>query len=334
MQLIKKTGTYRGYAMDSGVSKTKNGFPQYILACQAVEVWDEDEQAWVDITATEDVEITAYQCLFGGNGEPTRSCQQVMQIFGWSGKSFSELADLDVSQIAFQFRIEEHEYDGKTSLQVSWIDVSEAIPGRQVRKLDVKEIKDLDAEFSKGLKSLTGTKVQKATPATAKPTPGIVTQGPKPKPVAPKLPCSPPKEESEPAAPVEEPEPVDEVVVEDAEFAAAAAAAKKAATIAKAKAAKAVSKPAAKKPGPPAKKTVTANDGETADAVECDKDTAWNETYDRKAPGVDDDKFLKTWSQSVKDQMDTSEVGDEDELTGADWAAIKERIAGEVCIPF
>jgi len=336
MSLIKKAATYRGYGVDSGVSKSSGGFPQYIIACQAVEVWDEDEQVWVDLTTTEDVELTAYQCLFGGNGEPTRSCEQIIKIFGWSGKSFSELADLDISQIPFQFRVEESEYNKKISLKVTWMDVADAIPGRQVRKLDVAGIKDLDAEFSKGLKSLTGTKVQKAAPATAKPTPGIVTQNAKPKPVAPK--------------PVEQPEPTNafdacmvdgadiaaiseaEEAEEDAKFAAAAASAKKAATIATAKAAKAASKPAAKKPGPPAKKV--ASSVEETSAAECDKDTAWNETYDRKAPGVDEDKFLKTWVQAVKDQMDTSEVSDEDELTGADWAAIKERIAGEVCIPF
>lgn len=329
MSLIKQAATYRGYAIDTGVSETKNGFPQYVMACQAVEVWDEDESVWVDLTASEDVELTAYQCLFGGNGEPTRSAEQIIKIFKWSGKSFTELANLDVSQIAFQFRVEDHEYDGKTTLQVAWIDVADAVPGRQMRKLDAAGVKDLDAKFAKGLKGLTGTKVQKAPVKVEKPKPGIVTQGKKPRPV----------EQPEPTNALDAALAGDDKAVEkeeaeeDAKFAAATAAAKKKADIAKAKAAKAAKKITAKKPGPPAK-TVATSVEETADKAECDKDTAWNETYDRKSPQVDDDKFLKVWTQSVKDQMDTSEASDEDDLTGADWAAIKERIAGEVCIPF
>jgi len=131
---------------------------------------------------------------------------------------------------------------------------------------------------------------------------------------------------------------------DEVEDAAEVAKAEKAAKIVKAKAAKAAKAKAAKaaigdnkKPGPPASVSKPPKVEAKADAVEvveCTKSEAWDTTIDHKSPAVTDDDFTKVWTQSVKDQMTTGEVSDEDELTGADWAAIKERIAGEVCIPF
>ncbi len=165
MGLITREGTYRGVATDSGVGLTTNDFPQFVAQISALEFYDFDEKEWLD-WSEQDEEISGYFCLFGGNNKPTLSAKQVQKALGWSGQSFSELNDTDYSEVPFQFRVEEHEYNNETKLQVSWIDAYDATPGRQVQKLNADDAKKLDKLFAAQLKNFGGTKVVSA-PATA-----------------------------------------------------------------------------------------------------------------------------------------------------------------------
>ena len=168
MSLIDRASTFRGRIADHGVSKSSGGFPQLILQLAATEIYDADEQAWVDWSEYDVNEIQAYLVLFGGKGE-TLNSQQVKKVTGWDGLSFAGLAALDLSETKIQFRVEENTYEGKTSLQVSWIDEYDAEPGRTVRKLDAAEMKALDAQYANMLKS----SGKKAAPTKA---PGKVTK--------------------------------------------------------------------------------------------------------------------------------------------------------------
>ena len=157
MSLIDRAATFRGRIADHGVSKSSGGFPQLILQLVAVEIYDVDEQAWKDWSEYDVNEIQAYLVLFGGKGE-TLNSQQVKKVTGWDGLSFAGLAALDLSETKIQFRVEENTYEGKTNLQVSWIDEYDAEPGRTVRKSDPDEMKALDAQYASLLKS-SGKKV-------------------------------------------------------------------------------------------------------------------------------------------------------------------------------
>lgn len=174
MSLVNNIGTYRGYPSDTGMSTTKNGFPQFIISLTAREYWDTAEQEWIDIT-DRDEQILAYLVLFGGDGKATLTAKQIQKIFGWSGQSFKDLNDGDYSEVGVQFRVEENEYEGTTTLQVNWVDVYDATPGRQVNKLDADDLTKLDKLFSKNLKGFGGTKVASA-PATSKPAPPKIQQ--------------------------------------------------------------------------------------------------------------------------------------------------------------
>ena len=168
MGQISREGTFRGVATDSGVGLTTNGFPQFVAQISALEFYDFDEKVWVDWSGQNE-EISGYFCLFGGNSKPTLSAKQVQKALGWSGQSFSELNDANYEATPFQFRVEEHEYDGNTTLQVSWIDAFDATPGRQVQKLDAADAKKLDKLFAAQLKNFGGTKVVSAPATTGKP---------------------------------------------------------------------------------------------------------------------------------------------------------------------
>lgn len=142
------TGTYRGSIIDHGVSLTTNDNPQWIAALHAEEYWDEQEKVWVSWAERDDTDITGYFVLAGKEQREIFHCKNIEKAVGWSGESWKSLAELDLSEVKVQFRIEEHTYNENTTLQVAGIDHYDAEPGRTVRKLDTSEIKDLDARFA------------------------------------------------------------------------------------------------------------------------------------------------------------------------------------------
>ncbi len=174
MGLVSRIGTFRGVATDSGVALSTGGFPQFVANISALEIYDFDEKEWVDWSG-QDEEITTYQVLFGGNGKPTLSAKQLQKALGWSGQSFQELNDANYEAVPFQFRVEEHEYNDNVTLQVTWIDEYDAVPGRHVQKLDADGVKKLDKLFATQLKGLGGTKVASAPATIGKPAPPIAS---------------------------------------------------------------------------------------------------------------------------------------------------------------
>jgi hypothetical protein len=163
MSLIDKVGTFLGYAPIHGVDTTKKGYPQLVLQCEASHYYDEDVEDYVEVT---EQELRAYLVLYGKEGKPIRNCEQVKKVFDWDGLSFQALAEKDISEIRFLFRVEENTYEDNTTLQVSWIDVDTASPTRQISSLDTKDLQKLDAQF--GLAKV-GKKTDKKKP-TGKPT--------------------------------------------------------------------------------------------------------------------------------------------------------------------
>lgn len=163
MSRIDREATFRGYIVEQAVGLTKNEFPQLIARFVAAELYDEDVAQWIDWSEYE-ADITDYMCLVGGKGE-TLTCQQLAKALPWSGTSFQELNDGDYTKALVQFRVEEEEYEGKTSLRVKWIDTADAVPGRAIRKLNTAELKAIDAKFTKIL----GPKKAPAKAPTGKP---------------------------------------------------------------------------------------------------------------------------------------------------------------------
>ena len=196
---VDRTGTYRfNKVLEAGVGakaddKGKTTNVSFNVRLLLSEYWDEQEGVWVDWTAGEEpVELSAYFYLFGtskktGKKGPTINHTQVMKVFGWDGRSFQVLANDDYSETKGQVMNVENdpEYAERNPFQVAFLDVFDADPSSQLRKLDPVGLKKLDAEMAMLLQS-TG-----AAPAVAT-VPAKKTSKPKP-PVA--------------AAPVVEPEP-------------------------------------------------------------------------------------------------------------------------------
>lgn len=161
MSLINRSGTFKFLPIDWGISETSGGYPQFQMSLIAKEYWDQDEKVWIDWSQYEENEIIAYLVLVGGEGKPLLNCQQIQKALGWSGESFSELANGDYSQTMIQGRVEEQTYQDNTRLKIVWIDHVDAEPGRTVQKLDVDDVKKLDAKYAVALKNLSGGKKPK-----------------------------------------------------------------------------------------------------------------------------------------------------------------------------
>jgi hypothetical protein len=152
------------------VTETKNGYPQFTGRFQATQFYDEETQAWVPWAEYEQ-EILGFFVLYTKKDEKwveLLNAQQIKKALGWDGVSFADLANGDYSKIEVMFRVEPREYNGNTTLNVTWIDAADANPTRQLQKYDATKLKELDSKFNGVLAG------KKPTPASAKPA-GAVT---------------------------------------------------------------------------------------------------------------------------------------------------------------
>ena len=177
---LDRIGTFRCKALEWGVDgKKKKGtnveLPWFNVRVLLTEIYDQKEGQWFDYTEYE-AEITAFLCLYGAikakGGEigPTLSMDQVKKVFKWDGRSLVQLAGGDYSELEFQVRIGENTYEAATyPYQVNWINEYDADPVAQLRKLDAKELKDLDKQFAAmGAKNATAKPVATAAKAPVK----------------------------------------------------------------------------------------------------------------------------------------------------------------------
>ena len=310
---VDRTGTFRfDHVLESGVSKTKNGFPSFNVRLHLEAYYDEEEGQWVDWTPYE-TEISSYFTLFGkakksGQIEPTLNHQQVMAVFGWDGRSFAALGVTDFSDIKGQVRIGANTYEGaKNPFQVSFVDVYNADPARQLRKLDPDALKALDSEFAHILQH-SGKAPKAAT---------VPAQKPATQPVLPKKPVGRPKkvEVSAPAGrqlPEEtaEPEPPQETEEE-----------RKAKITEKAK--RLLAKPTTV-PQPPARKPVdppsASQNAPSSPGPKCyTKQQAYEVIVEMKADDTTDEQLQAAWFGGI----DAVAPGTEEKsITGEQWGEV------------
>lgn len=162
---IEVTGTYLFNIVDHGIAETSTGLPQWVAALQTAHYYDGDSGEWVEVDTAD---ITAYLVLIGKKGQPLPSAKQLVKAVGWDGTSFESLHNMDLSTTQIQGRVEENEYEGNVSMRVVWVDAADAEPGQMLRKLDISEVKSLNAKFANGLRKLVGAPKPKSVPAKPK----------------------------------------------------------------------------------------------------------------------------------------------------------------------
>ena len=319
MSQINREGTFRGYAVEKGVAESTNKFPQFVARLQGVEFYDEETEQWVDWSQYEENEITGYFVLFGSDNNPTLTAAQIQKAFGWSGESFNELDEADYSNTLVQFRVEERTYNGKTTLQVAWIDSADAEPGNKLRgKLTNADVKKLDSKWAAKLRNFSGGSKPKSVPS----------KPPVPKPLI-------QNEDFEKAAEMA----AKNFVNTAAKTAMKEQAAEKAARgkAAEAKAARR-EKPKGRPAKPPVPKTIPTPDPKSEteteakpDANVCTKNEAYQTCHaELVEPGIATvDQLDGVWLDTIEGQ------GGEEALDGEGWAAVRNIVLDELReIPF
>ncbi len=152
MELINQKGAYRGVIADAGFSQSTGGFPQEVLSLKAAEVYDSETDTWLPADP-EANEITWYGVLIDSKDKETKNAQQLKKITGWTGASFVELSQMNLVDVPIQFRVEPNTYKEVTTLQVSWIDTTDAPPFRTVTKLDAADVAALQSRYASVLAS-------------------------------------------------------------------------------------------------------------------------------------------------------------------------------------
>jgi len=166
---IDVENTFIGYIMQSGVSETKaNKFPQFVCKLQAVQAYDPESQTFIDYTNVPECEATGYFVLFDKDARVTLNAKQIkLALPDWNG-SIKSLNEDDFSAVPVQFRTEENEYKGKKSIQVSWIDNVDAVPGGTVGKMDDAGIAGIEAKYANAIRELNGGDKPTAIPTAKK----------------------------------------------------------------------------------------------------------------------------------------------------------------------
>jgi len=193
MGLINQKNVYRGVIADAGFSQSTGGFPQEVLSLRADEVYDPESDTWLPADP-EANEITWYGVLIDSKDKETKNAQQLKKITGWTGASFVDLSQMNLVNVSIQFRVEPNTYKEVTTLQVSWIDTTDAPPFRTVQKLDAADVAALQSRYASVLASTKSA----AKPVSAVSAPKTVAKPTVPKskskakkPTAPKAPKVP-----------------------------------------------------------------------------------------------------------------------------------------------
>ena len=171
MRLINTKNVYRGVIADAGFSQSTGGFPQEVLSLRAVEVYDPETDTWLPADP-EANEITWYGVLIDSKDKETKNAQQLKKITGWTGASFVDLSQMNLVDVPIQFRVEPNTYKEVTTLQVSWIDITDAPPFRTVQKLDAADVVALQSRYASVLASTKSA----AKPVSAVSAPKTVTK--------------------------------------------------------------------------------------------------------------------------------------------------------------
>ena len=306
---LDRIGTFRCKLLEHGIDgKKKKGtdteLPWFNVRVLLTEVYDVKEGKWFDYGEW-NAEITAFLCLYGAikkkGGEigPTLSMDQVKKVFNWDGRSLVQLANGKYDDLEFQVRIGENTYEEATyPYQVNWIDVYDAEPGMQLRKLDAADLKALDKQFA----------TLSAKNATAKP---VATAA-----KAPVHPARVPADDAAPDTPAEK----------KAKMAAKSA---KNAAAAKAKAKTATPEPETNSVGAP---STPPPKSESKDAVvlpaplqdtECTMQDGWNKIVELRDPSISDKVIGEVWHSSIA-EIAGPDVKSED-VTPEQWYQVTEK---------
>lgn len=181
--MIDRPGRYKAEITDWSLGETKGGpdgqgkIPVFTIEFLATEFQDgANWHDWTEYQAT----IRGYFFPFKKNTSPNETTiNNLMRTLEWNGCSLNSLQEGNYVGRLVQIVVKEETYEGKTRLQVAWID-----PGDfegTLKKLDEQDVKVMAQNWDSKLRAINGGKGKGNGDSSG--------SGAKPKP-APKLPAA------------------------------------------------------------------------------------------------------------------------------------------------
>jgi hypothetical protein len=314
MKQIDRSGVFIFKIVESGAGLTKkSGYPQWIARLAAMKKWVDQpselehfqmtEPGYVDWSSFNE-DIIAFMVLFKDADSFTPESkllnyEQIQVATGWDG-TFESIPSLVGKEI--QGRVEENTFDGKTSLQVNWVDAVDAPAERQLKVLPTDQLAEL------------GRKLKMGPKATAKPAAAAAP--------ASKVVTKPGKSASPTSAVAATPAASASATVAAPSVAAPATSAAPAGAEPVAK----VAAPPKKAKTPPPPPAAVEESTEKGLPKECTRDEAWEHVCLNK--GQNEDTVVQdAWIDA------TNEVGgdrDEDTFTPGDWAKVRNIVLKDI----
>lgn len=153
MPIVTRTGTYLATPVSWGIRQDEGKCPRFAMVFAANQY--RVGAGWEDVEADE--KITGFFTLFNKDGSPNEiNLKALHDALGWDGQSLASLEGGDWSGNQVQIVVGEHSYNGKTSLEVKYLNprdyqysgIDKAAP-ETLQGLDMKYGASLRALFAK-----------------------------------------------------------------------------------------------------------------------------------------------------------------------------------------
>lgn len=153
MALLTQTGTYLAKPNTWGVKAEEGKSPRFAIVFDCVQRRIGAE--WEPVDGEQ--RITGFFTLINkdGNGNEI-NLRALRDALGWDGLSFESLENGDWSKTEVQIVVDNHVYNGKTSLEVKYLNPRDYTGGGGgIEKAEPQTIKSLDQKYGAALRALT-----------------------------------------------------------------------------------------------------------------------------------------------------------------------------------
>lgn len=148
MSMVSRAGRYLARPTSWGIKQEEGKCPRFAMVFECTQLLDGNE--WVGV---ENESITGFFTLFNKDDSPNEiNLRSLREALGWDGASLSTLETSEWTKIEVQIVVEPHEYNGKSSYEVRYLNPRDYVPG--IKKADAQTVQSLDQKYGAVLRAL------------------------------------------------------------------------------------------------------------------------------------------------------------------------------------
>lgn len=158
MNSVDRAGNFRGIISEYGLKKMDSGAVGVTIRVLIEEMWDQENQAWVDWQY--DMEAVGDIWIIGnkekGNKINERAARSLIQYAGWDG-NIASIVTNEWQPSKVHVSVSREEYKGNVHFKISFVNDYDRPPGGLVSNVSADEAKQMAAVYGSSLRALAGT---------------------------------------------------------------------------------------------------------------------------------------------------------------------------------